>query len=611
MHNKSLSRIINSKFLNKLFFAYTIIIVLTLTFLTYIFSSSFASMIKDQSISFNKQVVETVNTYFQHKCSNMKLFHQNIFKDKDLYDSMNLLIHSNWEDNQIDFMQLNNEIEDKLINLALSMDPDINKLYVYSSPENTLFSFYNNPEPQHLLNVLPEDISSRKEETSNVTIFPVLRTYNDSKSASSYAFSVCDLLRDKNDISNILGSIVFDYNCNSIKKTYSQYTRYLKGAILILNNKGDVVFDSSGKYYGGTYPEFEQINNSKSGSLFFENKIVNLLENSKYGFITIGEIPYSELYKDINSTKRKIYTFSLGSVIVILVLTYLSNTSISRRIKKIINSIKSIKGGNLDIKIEPVPGKDEIGMISSNLNEMCQRLKEHIQNEYILDLNHKELELKQKESELYALQAQVNPHFLYNTLEVIRMKALTYKQNEVSDMILILSELFRTSIKEQMVVKIKDEIDYCKAYLELYKIRYGDTLMLSFKIDEEILEFGIVKHLLQPIIENSLTHGINLDWDSDFINRVEIMGYRSGEDIIITVSDNGSGLDECKLEEIENDLKNLRISNGKIGLSNVNYRIKLLYGDGFGLKITSQKGKGTTVLIKIKALTTKELELHV
>ncbi|MFC5406084.1 sensor histidine kinase [Cohnella soli] len=602
---------ITNKFFNKLFLAYSLIIIVTISVLISIVSGSIASMIKDQQIKYNKQVLETVNTFFEQKHRNLKQLIQYILNDETLYPAIIQLLETNQADNPGAYFSLFKQVESTLSGIALSFDPDIRNLYAYNMNDSVPYVFYNKPSLPAVFNVEPDAIKPIKNSIAFIHLFPPLNSYTHAKDSSSLEFSTSDFIRDKTDISKLLGTLIVDYNSDAIQKSYAQYSQNLKGNILLLTGSGEVLFDSSGQYYGAPYPDFAEVADSTSHTFTLNNKIINVNSNSSFDFVTVGEIPHSELYKDIYAMNRKIYVVAAAGIVVILLLTYFSNIFFAKRIKKIIAAIKSTKNGNFNLNLAVKTPEDEFAMIAASLNEMGQRINEHIEKEYVYEIQRKEASLKQKEAELYTLQSQVNPHFLYNTLEVIRMKALTYKQNEVSTMIRILSELFRTSIKERMVVDVRDEIDYCQDYLELYKLRYGDTLKVEFDIDEDILDYGIIKHLLQPVVENTLVHGLLLDWDSSNVNLIRIRGSRDGDDIVIVISDNGAGMSDDKLLELKESLNKPGISTGKIGLSNVHRRIGLFYGDGYGLDIRSHHGEGTTVTLRVQAISRSELETHV
>ena len=243
---------------------------------------------------------------------------------------------------------------------------------------------------------------------------------------------------------------------------------------------------------------------------------------------------------------------------------------------------------------------DEIGEISVSFNKMCDDLSNYINRVYISDI-------KQKNAELTALQSQINPHFLYNTLEAIRMNAVSYGDHETGEMIYILSQLFRSSIKGDHVIKIKDEIKYSKLYLDLFRIRYSDRLSVKFDINDEILEYGIVKNLIQPVIENYIIHGYNIN---DENNIIHIKGFQQGNYLILTVSDNGKGIKEEKLNAIKRSIYNFDLTAGSesIGLANINERIKIIYGKECGLDIEGENCRGTTVTVRILPMTIKELK---
>ena len=288
----------------------------------------------------------------------------------------------------------------------------------------------------------------------------------------------------------------------------------------------------------------------------------------------------------------------LISINFIIFLSYMSTRMFSRRVKILIDGIKKIMHGDFSVRVH-VGGNDELHEISTNLNLMCDMLDEHIKKEYLY-------KLMQREAELNSLQSQVNPHFLYNSLEAIRMCALKADNKDVEKMVLLLSEIFRSSIKEKIVVSIRDELDNCKSFLEFYNIRYESRLEIIYDIDEDILEYGILRHLIQPIVENVLIHGINLSRGN---NAVTIIGYMKDGDIYICVRDNGYGISKDRLEDINENLNDYKQDyRGTIGLYNVNQRVKLIFGEEYGLKVKSEVDKGTEVTLRIRAKSIEELE---
>lgn len=196
---------------------------------------------------------------------------------------------------------------------------------------------------------------------------------------------------------------------------------------------------------------------------------------------------------------------------------------------------------------------------------------------------------------MLALQNQVNPHFLYNTLEAIRMKAVSNEDRETAKMLYNLSVLYRNMVKGSTFITIKQEIDQCKLYLDLFKFRYEGKIDYYIDIEEKFLKNEIIKFSIQPIIENFVIHGVDLYNDNNFIS---IRSCKEDNDLIITIEDNGIGMDEEKIKEINRKMQNIEHTDS-IGLLNVHERIRLTYGDKYGLIIRNKKTKGTIIDIKI------------
>ena len=202
---------------------------------------------------------------------------------------------------------------------------------------------------------------------------------------------------------------------------------------------------------------------------------------------------------------------------------------------------------------------------------MCSSLDDHIQKEYVY-------QLKQKEMELYALQAQVDPHFLYNTLESIRMSLYMKGETEASKMIRILSDMFRNIMKKDVAVSNREEINYVRSYLELYQFRYGSRMKYEISIPDEVYRYATIKHILQPVIENALIHGIQDTGTDEHPSAISISAEKKGEDILFFVRDDGCGIPEDKLEEIRRKLAQGDLFQDSIGIYNVNNRLRIVYG---------------------------------
>lgn len=612
-------RHIGNRFFFKLLLFYSIIIIATISLLVFVIAYNITTILREQALNYNKQVLQTVSNYFYNQNKNFKKIMNSMYIDgwgKDrqvIYAIQELFKNSKASlgNAQLDEEHISSVriLNDYLSDVVLPSDIDIIDIVVVNPAcdfDISASKYISFPKLLDYKETIYKSISVHGKENINRKKSYILSPFKVTDYSNSVnIYGIYDYLRGIDDSSSFIGYMVATYNLDSIKNSYSQFSKYLIGNIMIVSNDGQVIFDSSGKYYSQPFTYFKKINTSTSNSIPDKDYIINSVKNKEFGFTVVGMISKSELYKNVNSLNEFIIVTAIISIMLILALTFLSTNRFSKRVKNIISTLREVQKGNLSARATLKGNNDEIEQISYNLNLMSERLDEYIKKEYVSELHRKDAELKQKSAELYALQSQINPHFLYNTLEAIRMRALSTGDSSTGDMIKILARLFRSSIKDEMVVSIEEEINYSKLYLELYKIRFGDNLKVIYDIDPCISKYAMIKHLLQPIIENSIVHGINLNKEN---NVITIKARIIGNAIEISVIDNGQGIDEKTLETIIETLKTPRIHyKENIGIFNVDSRIKLIYGNDYGIQISSRPGAGTEVILRIIALSKEEL----
>lgn len=215
----------------------------------------------------------------------------------------------------------------------------------------------------------------------------------------------------------------------------------------------------------------------------------------------------------------------------------------------------------------------------------------HIQKSYLA-------EIEQKNAEMAALQSQINPHFLYNTLEAIRMKAICNGDQEVGKMLYSMAVTFRSQLKEADIITLAQELHYCKKYLELFEYRYPKKFQSRVDCPLEYMNVPIIKFVLQPIIENYFIHGIRMR-DED--NCIQITVEKREEDFVIIVEDNGRGMSEEEIQTKNQQLMENKMDKRKsIGIANVNRRVKAVYGSAYGLRMEQVKTGGLRVILRFK-----------
>lgn len=258
----------------------------------------------------------------------------------------------------------------------------------------------------------------------------------------------------------------------------------------------------------------------------------------------------------------------------------------ARYIESIIEYINNFKSGNFN-QGKLVERNDEYSMIANSLNDMSDEIKRYIEQQYLF-------KLKQQKAQMKALENQINPHFLYNTLEIIRSKAYLNGDHVVANAIYNLGSMYRNIVKGNTIITIREEIEMLKKYLSLMEFKYNDNFLYQIDIPDDMLQLQTVKFWMQPIVENFLEHGFSKD---NQFNVILIVGEISEDYYSIRFIDNGRNISEEKLSMLNNQfsIENENISNEHVGLRNVYLRLRYFYGSGFCMRILNNDEQGVTV----------------
>ncbi|MGI6000210.1 MAG: histidine kinase, partial [Candidatus Merdisoma sp.] len=390
----------------------------------------------------------------------------------------------------------------------------------------------------------------------------------------------------------VQGVFFVDLNYNSISDLCERISLGDRGYIYILDENGGIVYHPQQQLiYSGMKDELisEVMDTDASSFLTEDGRLYTVSRSEATGWIVVGVSYVSELMAGADEARVTYLLVAMVLLAVAMLLAFVLSDKITKPIKSLELSMKEVEKGNFSHVALEVRENNEIGRLSRNFNTMTRE----IQN--LMEQSEKEQQAKRK-YELKVLQSQINPHFLYNTLDSIIWMAEWGKNQEVVKMTSSLARLLRRSISnEQEVVTIEEEIDYTEAYLTIQKMRYQDKLEYEIEVDPDIRKEETVKLVLQPVVENAIYHGIKYKEGKGLI---QIRGFREEGSIILRVQDDGRGMDQDTLEHIfEKHVRDTK-SNG-VGLQNVHERIRLYYGTAYGLSFESEPGKGTTVRIRI------------
>lgn len=282
-----------------------------------------------------------------------------------------------------------------------------------------------------------------------------------------------------------------------------------------------------------------------------------------------------------NEIIEAMVTLIVVSLLVVFVIIWLFSSTFVRRIRMLNNKMKRVGNGDLEVEIMST-SRDEIGDLTNAFGMMVRKINGLVDEVY-------KGELRQKDAELRALQAQINPHFLYNTLSIMKWKAIEIDATELSGIISNMSTFFRTSLNRgRRLISVKEELDNTRAYVDIQLIMHDNCFSVQYDVDPEAVAFVTAHLVLQPIVENAILHGIDSLPEGE--GRLRISVRAAGDDrLVFQVEDNGCGMSEEQVEALWD-----RDSKG-YGLRNVQDRIRMLFGSDFGLSVASYPNRGTTV----------------
>ena len=311
------------------------------------------------------------------------------------------------------------------------------------------------------------------------------------------------------------------------------------------------------------------------------------------GWKLIGVVPESVQETSINKFRYYIITTILILVMMLLQVNRFISRKISRPIRELDESVKAYEAGAMpDIYIG---GSAEIRHLGYSVQKSYEQI-EALMKEII------QQQTERRKSELDALQSQINPHFLYNTLESITWMIEAQRNKEAVMMISELAKLLRVSLSRgKTIISIGDELQHSRSYMNIQRVRYKERFKVEFLIDEEIKNYCIVKLVIQPLLENAIYYGVgNMDEDDD--GQILIRGEKKGEDIYISIEDNGMGMPEDIRDNILTDNSKVPKHGSGVGVINVHSRIRLMFGPEYGLEVYSELDEGTKVVIHIPAI---------
>lgn len=410
--------------------------------------------------------------------------------------------------------------------------------------------------------------------------------------------SIVKRIVSNSNYDQLLGIIRLEVPESTLVALLDKLTFTKNSSAMIYNKSGEIICTSSNDlWHNASY--FSSIwnyySNNLYGALSWKEQTINKttyligvqsIDSTDWNLVL--SIPKNDLMQPYNDARKSMIFVTLIIIPISFFMSYLLSYTNTKRISLLISHMRKVVKNDFKVELLAVDN-DEIGELIYSYNRMISKISNLLNEKYLLGNQVKNLELK-------SLQAQINPHFLYNTLDLINWMSVNAKAPEISELVKVLSKFYRLSLSNgEDLVSLKNELEHITSYVKIQNMRFNNGITLKIDVLPEYYSYIIPKLTLQPIVENSILHGI-LEKEGEY-GTILITACSEEDDIIIAVSDDGIGITEEKLKNLLSN--SVPTSTGGFGMKNIDERVKITFGEQYGLKCDSVVGHGTTVWIRV------------
>ena len=584
----------NLKLKKKLLISYLILIILPMTLFFIITNSKTSSYIEEQLLYSTRQTFDQTYSFLSYRISNIVKVSSVVALDTNINSIMSKEQYAYNIYSQLGDLQY---IKSFLTSLQDNYEVHRIRLYVsddliYAREEGNIYGINHITDSKWFNRI--------KNDKLQYVFCP--DSYLDHDESGENLVSIARLVKNPNNYSQYIGAVRIDVLEKTIKDIIIKNNTVAKGVSYIQNSQGEVITYSDKALYEELALDrqlVEQLSTSNDHWMIRstgQRKIMAMsknIENTDCHIVSVMSL------EGILATNNRFKNAMLLNMLIICTLAYFLayyiSISITKRISSLIASMKKVQYGDLS-PINDSPVKDDIGELVENYNFMIEKMKTLIEEQF-------QSGKKIKAAELKVLHAQINPHFLYNTLDLVHWLALKKMTSEIVTVVSSLAKFYKISLnKGKEVISLQDELAHVSFYVQIQNMRFANKLNLIIDVPEDLREYTVPKIILQPIIENSILHGILAKPDKE--GTIIIKGRLNNNSIFLTVTDDGIGIPDDQIDKIlTTDISSKRGSG--FGIKNINDRIKLTYGDQYGLSFQSIYGQSTTVEVIIPLATKK------
>lgn len=566
----------NVRLRNKILLLYFLAVFVPILLTNLVFYNVTTTSVKDKRMDDITRALEQVKREFQREVEDAVGISSVFYTDYLL----NEIIDKHY-DNPAEYVEAYDSYLRRVINSYSPVYHSVASISVYTDNPSLLYSggiFY-----------IDENIKKTNWYQKNVgtreSVPMVMRTGEGGAETFSILRRMDYFYYSKGDKGKILK---IDLRMSAIQKIFSNLN--LQGEVYLLNDRQEIEYTTNPSIkYAGKSIAMKTVasadNTLEFSSSYGQNPYLK-------GWSIVGRINEKEVFHEVRQSRQFVVLLTCLNILLPTLIIVWITRSLNVRLVRILKHMKKVKLQHFD----PIPNgeyRDEIGQLTVEFNRMTSQIKSLIHDVYMADIQRKDLELQRRNAQLNALQSQINPHFLFNVLETIRMRSLMKDEEETARIIHHLAKLFRNSLVwSRDMVTLGEELEFIRCFLEIQKYRFGDKIRYEIHADEENYSSPLPKMTVLTFVENACIHGIEPMKQGGTIH---VEASRSEEGLKFVVRDNGNGMLPETVERIYSYLHTEEEMGERIGIQNVIYRLKLFYGDRFIFRLTSIPSEGTEV----------------
>jgi two-component system sensor histidine kinase YesM len=589
----------------KLIVTYILLTVIPMSLIGYIAYFQYTKSIEEQFGEYMPQYLTLANTNIDQRMMELTNLPELIYSSNDMITIFRKSDYGSQSEMLQDQFKVNNYLARTYIN---GNNPDI--IGVFMVTKEAVFSSTRMNYTGFDLAYQPQQYGGDLELSGNAKI--ILPSEVDLKFEDNIPYII--VMKKVADFDNrkSLGTMYIAVQLSFIDEILGDFENKERADLWIMNTQGLVIYHTDKEKIGTHDQEITRypvMNGSFRSNKTDEPQLISINESRQFNWVLAHSIPLKYLTERTDLARNVTVLAFIVFALITSVLSIFLALNVSRPIKKLSGLMKHVEMGNFQVDLK-VQSYDEVGVLARSFNSMIATIRNLIQKNYFI-------EIKQKEAELYALQAQINPHFMYNTLETIGMAVEEGETELVVEMVTLLGQMLRFSLSNHdKLVRIEAEVQHIQDYLTIQKYRFEDRVQFNIAIKSGVHQIYTPKFILQPIVENSIKYGLESrkGIDIQIVINKEFSARTGMDEIVFRIRDNGPGISPERMAEITELLRAdpLAKVNSGFGLKNVHARIAMMFGDQYGLQLDTIEGLGTEIILRIPIIATvnEKLELE-